>query len=200
MLVGTNLAYPRRLRPTSVTIRHRDRLLITGENGSGTSTLLKIIGGQLGRHEGSVNAPGRLRINALAQDVGTILNQKTVGRDWRELSVSDAYRQAVGEELSDRVSLNTFGLLPGRDQNRPVSSLSTGQQRRLELAVLLADPPDILLLDEPTNHFSLKLTTELEESIARYPGAVVVASHDRWLRQRWEGRVIHLRSVTENDG
>lgn len=200
VFVGTNLGYSNRLRPTSVTIRHRDRLLITGENGSGKSTLLKIIGGRLGGYEGSVNAPSRLRVNALAQDVGTILKQKIAGRDWRELSVSDAYRQAVGEELSARVGLNAFGLLSGRDHNRPVGSLSTGQQRRLELAVLLADPPDILLLDEPTNHFSLKLTTELEDSIASYPGAVVVASHDRWLRQRWEGRVLHLRSVTEKDG
>jgi macrolide transport system ATP-binding/permease protein len=70
--------------------------------------------------------------------------------------------------------------------------LSTGQQRRLGLAVLVARRPDLLLLDEPTNHISLALADELEESLGRFPGTVLVASHDRWLRRRWEGDVLSL--------
>lgn len=88
--------------------------------------------------------------------------------------------------------LSTYGLLHPRDQNRPVETLSTGQQRRLALAIILADPPEVLLLDEPTNHLSLMLATELEDSIEDYPGAIVVVSHDRWLRNRWTNRLIHL--------
>ena len=67
-----------------------------------------------------------------------------------------------------------------------------GQRRRLALALLLADPPELLLLDEPTNHLSPRLADELEEALGPGPGAVVVASHDRWLRDRWPGRRLSL--------
>jgi macrolide transport system ATP-binding/permease protein len=58
--------------------------------------------------------------------------------------------------------------------------------------MLLANPPDLLLLDEPTNHLSLTLVTELEEAMETSPGTVLVASHDRWLRQRWSGEFLAL--------
>jgi macrolide transport system ATP-binding/permease protein len=98
----------------------------------------------------------------------------------------------VGLERAEEVPIQTFGLLAGRDLNRPVRTLSVGQQRRLELAVVLADTPDILLLDEPTNHLSLLLVTQLEAAIRDHPGTVIVASHDRWMRRTWEGRTLHL--------
>ena len=60
------------------------------------------------------------------------------------------------------------------------------------LALIVARPPHVFLLDEPTNHLSLSLATELEEALGAYPGAVVVASHDRWLRRRWEGPELSL--------
>lgn len=67
-----------------------------------------------------------------------------------------------------------------------------GQRRRLALAVALAAGPDLLLLDEPTNHISLALAGELEETLRTTPGTVVVASHDRWLRRRWDGAELPL--------
>jgi macrolide transport system ATP-binding/permease protein len=72
-----------------------------------------------------------------------------------------------------------------------------GQRRRLDLALLLADPPEVLLLDEPTNHFSLLLATRLEASVPDYPGAVVIASHDRWLRSAWHGERLALALPSE---
>ena len=67
-----------------------------------------------------------------------------------------------------------------------------GHLARLSLASLLAPPPDVLLLDEPDNHLSLALVTALEEAVPTYPGAVVVASHDAWLRRRWRGERLEL--------
>jgi macrolide transport system ATP-binding/permease protein len=58
--------------------------------------------------------------------------------------------------------------------------------------VLIANPPDVLLLDEPTNHLSLTLIEELEEALRSAPGAVVIASHDRWLRRGWSGQTLTL--------
>jgi macrolide transport system ATP-binding/permease protein len=90
------------------------------------------------------------------------------------------------------VPLGDLGLLHPRELGRPVGVLSVGQQRRLGLAVLVARQPDLLLLDEPTNHISLALAEELEEALQRAAGSVVVASHDRWLRRRWEGPMLGL--------
>ena len=73
-----------------------------------------------------------------------------------------------------------------------MGELSLGQQRRLALAVLVARRPDLVLLDEPTNHIPLTLAEELEEALQRSAGTVLVASHDRWLRQRWDGPTLHL--------
>jgi macrolide transport system ATP-binding/permease protein len=85
-----------------------------------------------------------------------------------------------------------LGLLADRDLDRPVGRLSIGQQRRMALALIIAKPPHVFLLDEPTNHLSLALATDLEDALGSYPGAVVVASHDRWLRRRWSAPTLHL--------
>ena len=67
--------------------------------------------------------------------------------------------------------------------------------KRIALAILLADPPEVLLLDEPTNHLSLGLVTAIEGALAGYPGTVVIASHDRWLRNRWAGLQLTLSTA-----
>jgi macrolide transport system ATP-binding/permease protein len=78
------------------------------------------------------------------------------------------------------------------DLDKPVGQLSVGQRRRLALALLVARPPQLLLLDEPTNHLSPRLCDELGAALRTGPGAIVIASHDRWLRRRWQGREIRL--------
>ena len=167
----------------SLSLTARSRLLITGPNGSGKSTLLAVLAGDLQPTAGAVTAPDRLRT--------ALLTQEPAERDG-DVSVRDAYVLGVGEAVADSTPLSTFGLLAGRDLDRPVASLSVGQRRRLDLAIVLADPPDVLLLDEPTNHLSVLLATELEVALPDYPGAVVVASHDRWLRAGWTGETLEL--------
>ena len=95
-------------------------------------------------------------------------------------------------DLADPPALRELGLLHPRDHRTPVGSLSVGQRRRLGLAVAIAAAPDLLLLDEPTNHVSLALAGELEEALATAPGGIVLASHDRWLRRRWQGPELAL--------
>jgi macrolide transport system ATP-binding/permease protein len=89
-----------------------------------------------------------------------------------------------------------LGLLSVRDVDRPVGALSVGQRRRLSLALLIATPPEVLLLDEPTNHISLRLAEELCAALLSAPGAILLASHDRWLRRRWHGDRAEMRSGT----
>lgn len=184
VLTTTNVTVRDRLTATSVSISRGEKWLITGPNGSGKSTLLSVLAGTLEPSAGQVTRSQNDRIQLLAQET-TLPDPHDRGPSRTALM---AYTDLVGTERAAKVPLSTFGLIPARDLNRPVVELSVGQQRRLALAVLLADPPEILLLDEPTNHFSLSLVTALEEALTDYPGTIVIASHDRWLRKRWAER------------
>jgi macrolide transport system ATP-binding/permease protein len=154
------------------------RMLVTGANGSGKSSLLTALAGRLSLDAGSIERRKGLRMALLEQDVRFADPA---------LSPRAIYDALVGERRAESVPLSGLGLVAPRDLDRPVGVLSVGQQRRLALALIIARPPHLFLLDEPTNHLSLTLATELEDALGAYPGAVVVASHDRWLRRRWAG-------------
>lgn len=107
-------------------------------------------------------------------------------------TVRETYEQTLGARWAEKVPLSSLGLMHEADLDKPVGHLSVGQRRRLALALLVARPPQLLLLDEPTNHLSPALCDELEAALGPGPGAIVVASHDRWLRRRWQGRALRL--------
>ncbi|GAA2510182.1 ABC-F family ATP-binding cassette domain-containing protein [Kocuria salsicia] len=174
-----------RMAPASLTVSAGESWLITGPNGVGKSTLLSLFARRLEPTSGSVHVAPGVRVGLLDPDA------TLPGAD-PERTAAHIYHERVGEDRAETVPLGTFGLLAGRDENRRLGELSVGQRRRLALAVLLADPPHVLLLDEPTNHFSLVLATQLEAAVPNYPGTVVVASHDRWLRRNWTGRHLAL--------
>ncbi len=146
--------------------------------GSGKSTLLKVLAGHVSPTSGTVSVFAG-RTGCLPQDVGFARPDR---------SALEAYDAATGSPRP----LAELGLLHPQELSRPVGLLSVGQQRRLALAVLVAQSPDLLLLDEPTNHISLTLADELEEALQRSAGTVLVASHDRWLRRRWDGPCLTL--------
>jgi macrolide transport system ATP-binding/permease protein len=173
---------PGRLALDGLEVPATDRLLVTGGNGAGKSTLLAVLAGCLPA-EGEVRRRPGLTVGLLTQD--TVFERP--GR-----TVRDTYELSLGTERAGRVPLGSLGLLHEADLDKPVGQLSVGQRRRLALALLVARPPHLLLLDEPTNHLSPRLCDELEAALGTGPGAVVVASHDRWLRRRWQGRELRL--------
>ncbi|TKK87949.1 ABC-F family ATP-binding cassette domain-containing protein [Herbidospora galbida] len=173
---------PGRLTLDSLDVSATARLLVTGANGAGKSTLLAVLAGRL-EAVGVVRRRNGLRVGLLAQDTEF---------DQPDRTVRETYELALGAERAEAVPLGSLGLLGPRDLGRRVGELSVGQGRRLALALLVADPPELLLLDEPTNHLSPRLCDELEEALSTGPGAIVIASHDRWLRSRWPGREIRL--------
>jgi macrolide transport system ATP-binding/permease protein len=102
--------------------------------------------------------------------------------------VSELYAAHVGEliaagvmEPSEAIGLSQLGLLRPREAGKRVGELSMGQQRRLDLALVLATRPHVLLLDEPTNHLSIALVDELTEALGATQAAVVLSTHDRQL-------------------
>ena len=180
-LTATAVGVTGRLAPVSLEIPRGGRLLVSGPNGAGKSTLLAALAGALEPDTGSTSRCATL---------GYLPQEVTFPRP--ERTAAQAYEDALGSERAARHPLGTSGLLAARDLDRPVGVLSVGQRRRLALALLVADPPEILLLDEPSNHLSLTLVEELEEALVRFPGALIIATHDRWLRERWRGDVVRL--------
>ncbi|WP_328580431.1 ABC-F family ATP-binding cassette domain-containing protein [Streptomyces sp. NBC_00370] len=184
-LVGLrNVRVPGRLALDSLNVMAADRLLVTGGNGAGKSTLLAVLAGRLPA-EGEVYMRRFLTVGLLTQD--TVFERP--GR-----TVRDTYELSLGQARAQSVPLASLGLMQETDLDKPVGQLSVGQRRRLALSLLVAHPPHVLLLDEPTNHLSPRLCDELEEALGTGPGAIVVASHDRWLRRRWQGREVRLDS------
>ncbi|MEO6703226.1 MAG: ABC-F family ATP-binding cassette domain-containing protein [Jatrophihabitantaceae bacterium] len=169
-----------RLSLANLTLPSGARLLVTGENGSGKSSLLAVLAGRL--------APDHGRVEVAARTIGLL--PQLVDFAAAHLTAQQTFDQHFGPE--PEVELAEFGLLHPRELNRPVGALSVGQQRRLALAILVARAPELLLLDEPTNHISLALADELAEAVGRSAGTVVIASHDRWLRERWSGQRLVL--------
>ncbi|WP_347041339.1 ABC-F family ATP-binding cassette domain-containing protein [Brachybacterium nesterenkovii] len=183
VIAASGVGVPGRLAPVSLALSAGEKLLVTGANGSGKSTLLAILVGDLEPATGTVHRGASLRIAHLAQD-----DHVDPDATARQLLL-----RAAGLPVGDREHVpELFGLIHPRELDRPLGELSRGQVRRAVLAALLADPPELLVLDEPTNHLALDLAVRLEDATQHWPGTVIVASHDRWLRRRWQGRTLAL--------
>ncbi|XVQ16138.1 ABC-F family ATP-binding cassette domain-containing protein [Spirillospora sp. CA-255316] len=164
--------------PHSVSLRSGDRLVVTGANGAGKSSLLAVLAGTLPPDSGNVQRKQGVRVGVLWQESPPPSRR-------RAFEVYDAaVARLIGTGESDgagRPSLTGLGLLSSDSARRPVAELSVGQQRRLDLAILLAARPHVVLLDEPTNHLSIALVDELTAALATTPAAVMIATHDRRL-------------------
>src|SRR6266498_5329770 len=175
------------LAEVSLQVELRERVCVIGRNGTGKSTLLRIISGELAPEAGSVwHQPG-LRIGSLAQDVP--LNDPrsvsaVVSDGVTNLGDTDEWRK---EQLV-AVTLSRLGLAP----DVSVQTLSGGWKRRVLLARALVGQPDLLLLDEPTNHLDIETMTWLESFLEEYAGAVMFVTHDRTFLQRLATRIIEL--------
>jgi macrolide transport system ATP-binding/permease protein len=165
--------------PVSLMIGSGDRLLVTGENGAGKSTLLSVLGGLLDPTGGSVTRSDRARIAVVTQEVPHWEHARTA-RELYDRHIGGLVGAGlIGDGAA--VPLTALGLLDRDAAQTPVSRMSQGQQRRLDLAVKLAGRPNLIILDEPTNHLSATLVDELTEAIRDTGAAIVIATHDRQL-------------------
>jgi len=171
------------LNDISFTIPSDARILLFGPNGAGKTTLLRIIMGLEKPGNGEVSIVDSALIGYLPQDPQMDLD-KTVIETYR-------YGQ-VGYEGEFVGRLIGYGLFRLEDMYKKVGQLSIGRRRKLEIARLMAEGPNVLLLDEPTNYISLDVLEAFESAILSFPGPVIAVSHDRWFIQRFGGKLWEL--------
>lgn len=159
----------------SVTVTDKDRVGVVGINGTGKSTLLRVLAGTTGPEGGVLRRGRAVRVGLLDQDAplpaGTA--RHAVGGGWE------------AEAILDRLGMSSL-------VDRDVTELSGGQAKRVALAAVLAAPAELLILDEPTNHLDLPAIAWLEAWLARFSGGVILVSHDRHVLDRVTNRMIEL--------
>jgi len=171
------------LLPLDHQLEPGDRLGIVGPNGAGKSTLLDLISSRLNPNSGHIDIGSTVKIGYYDQ----------LGRD---LIVTQTVREAVaGDKVTPSVEDNNLMRrfwFDGDGQFAPISTLSGGERRRLQLLLTLIEQPNVLLLDEPTNDLDLDTLRALEEYLDDWPGIVVVVSHDRVFLDRTVNEVLAL--------
>ena len=199
---------------TGAAINEGHRVGLVGRNGTGKTTLLKLVAGTVEADEGEITWPGRWRVGVTSQEApdGPESLIETVLASDRELTAlmaeaetaTDPDRIAhVHAELQERGAHSARSraarILAGLGfdeaaQNRPCRDFSGGWRMRVALASLLFTQPDLLLLDEPTNHLDLEACLWLEDYLRRYPGTILLVSHDRGLLNRVVDEILHLEN------
>ena len=169
----------------SFAIEEKDRIALVGVNGTGKSTLLRVIAGKEKADSGTITYRRELRISMLDQDPvfdasSTVLDAVLAGAD--DVSAYEA-----------RSILNRLGM---RDMEAEIGILSGGRKKRVALARALLRPCDLLILDEPTNHLDIMSKEILEDALNGYEGTILYVSHDRYFINSTASRILELVNQT----
>ena len=165
-------------------IKRGEKLAIIGPNGTGKTTLLKIINGTESPDSGEIELGTRVEIAYYDQEHHVLDPDNTVFDE-----ISDAYPYMNNTEI--RNLLASF-LFTGEDVFKLIRDLSGGEKGRLSLAKLMLSKANLLLLDEPTNHLDITSKEILEEAVRNYEGTVIYVSHDRYFINRTATRIMEL--------
>ncbi len=191
---GNEVAYAKRLtmgfganilfRDLNFLVKKHDRLFITGPNGCGKSTLIKLLLGQLEPITGEIEFGYNVTVGYYDQENQNLDDSNTVLDElW------NAYPNLTQTEIRNTLALFLFR---GDDIEKEVSVLSGGERARLTLAKLILSKMNLLILDEPTNHLDIESREALENALLTFDGTIIAVSHDRYFTKRLATRFIDL--------
>ena len=178
----------------SLAVGQGDKIGLIGVNGTGKSTLLKVMAGVDFPDSGTVTRSGGVRVAYLPQNPEfapetTVLQQVMTGVAIDKARAREAKVVQQADEYQCKSILTQLGL---SDYDQPIGQLSGGQKRRVALACALAAESEVLILDEPTNHIDSEMVDWLESYLKRYQGAILMVTHDRYFLERVVNRIVEL--------
>ncbi|MEG0834182.1 MAG: ABC-F family ATP-binding cassette domain-containing protein, partial [Christensenellaceae bacterium] len=173
------------LENVSLYVEKGDKIGVVGVNGTGKSTLLRIIAQQDFCDSGTITKSSDVRISYLPQN--PVFEQNHTVLEQVFLGISKDIRQA--KQYEAKSILTRLGII---DFNKDVNLLSGGQKKRVAIASALIHPCEILILDEPTNHIDNEMVSWLEEYLEKYSGAIIMVTHDRYFLDRVTNRIIEI--------
>ncbi|MDZ3797508.1 MAG: ABC-F family ATP-binding cassette domain-containing protein [Xanthomonadales bacterium] len=203
------------LSNVDLTLHAGYRVGVVGRNGTGKSSLFAAIQGELEADKGDLDLPGKVRIASVAQETPSLPDpalefvlggdevlaaavreeaDANAREDWEAVAAAhQKLAELNGYDAEARAGRLLHGLgFPAETHRRPVSSFSGGWRVRLNLARALMMPSDLLLLDEPTNHLDLDAVFWLEQWLLKYPGTLLLISHDREFLDNVATHTLHL--------
>ena len=183
--INKNYGLRQLIADVSIYLDAGDKIGILGINGTGKSTLLRILAGREEPDSGTVTHVGNVQISFLEQNPPMNPDNDLLRQVFE--SVSEAYRQL--NEYEAKAILNKLGF---PDTAVKIGTLSGGQRKRVALAAALLHPADVLILDEPTNHLDIDMINWLEERLKRFTGGLIMVTHDRYFLNRVVNKITEL--------
>ena len=168
----------------SFQIKRGERVALIGNNGTGKTTMLKILNGLLDADAGSFSLGAKVQIGYYDQEHHVLHAEKTIFEE-----ISDTYPTLTETQIRNMLAAFLF---TGDDVFKVISSLSGGERGRVSLAKLMLSEANFLILDEPTNHLDIASKEILEEALNSYTGTVLYVSHDRYFINQTATRILDL--------
>ncbi len=170
------------------TLKRGEHVAVIGDNGTGKTTILKIINGLLAPDSGTIHLGTNVHIGYYDQEHHVLHMEKTLFEE-----ISDDYPYLTNTEI--RNTLAAF-LFTGDDVFKHIGDISGGERGRVSLAKLMLSESNFLILDEPTNHLDIASKEILEDALNRYTGTILYVSHDRYFINRTASRILDLSGKT----
>ena len=168
----------------SFQIKRGERIALIGNNGTGKTTMLKILNNLLPADSGSFSLGSKVQIGYYDQEHHVLHTEKTIFQE-----ISDTYPSLTETEIRNMLAAFLF---TGDDVFKEISALSGGERGRVALAKLMLSEANFLILDEPTNHLDIASKEILEEALNSYTGTVLYVSHDRYFINQTATRILDL--------
>ena len=183
---GLSKAFPGQTLFTDINfeIKRGERVALIGNNGTGKTTILKILNGIVAADAGRFALGSKVQIGYYDQEHHVLHMEKTIFQE-----ISDTYPTLTETEIRNMLAAFLF---TGDDVFKPISSLSGGERGRVSLSKLMLSEANFLILDEPTNHLDIASKEILEEALNSYTGTVLYVSHDRYFINQTATRIMDL--------